>query len=184
MTHQKNSGSPLTRFVERLSTVLVMVVALLLAWRLVEDRLTGANNNHGMHTPNPGRGLNIPDVQYGAKATLVLALSTNCHFCQQSVPFYQRLVKMRSSAGDELKIVAVLPQDESSSSTYLKQQGITVDRLFSKPLSTISVRGTPTLILLDAGGKVLKSWPGLLNAGREKEVLSAIQSLCKTCTAI
>ena len=37
---------------------------------------------------------------------LVLAISTTCHYCKDSVPFYQKL----GAAEKEVKMVAVLPQ--------------------------------------------------------------------------
>lgn len=172
------------KHLERLSTILVLFVASMLAWRLVTDRLTTANSHQRLSAPYTGQALGLPDIRYGNKATLVLALSTRCHFCQQSTPFYQKLTKISSRAGDALKIVAILPQDEASSSRYLSQQGIVVDRIVSGSLGAISVGATPTVILLDAKRKVLKSWAGLMNGSRESEVLVAIHGLCQDCSTI
>lgn len=82
---------------------------------------------------------------------------------------------------DELRVVAVLPQDVQSGAAYLSQNGITVDQVVSKLLSTINVRGTPTVFLLDGSGHIRNVWVGLLDPGREKEVLSALKTLCEHC---
>jgi hypothetical protein len=62
-------------------------------------------------------GLNIkqslPGVDWAKnKRTLVLALSTQCHFCTESAPFFQRI---RKETTKDLKMVAVLPQSVGDS---------------------------------------------------------------------
>jgi hypothetical protein len=176
------------RVIERASTILVTIVAVLLIWRLAEDRWGGsANRNPGSRQADVsalvGKDLNLAaDLQRGADATLVLAISTHCHFCEESVPFYRRLAKIRSTVSNELRMVAVLPQDNASGSAYLTENGIAVDRLISKPLHAIQVKGTPTLLLLGADGKVRKAWVGRLDSSREKEVITALKGLCGHCT--
>ena len=85
------------------------------------------------------------------KRTLVLALSTQCHFCTESAPFFQRI---RKETSKNLKMVAVLPQPVSESHKYLEGEGVQVDDVRQAPLTTIGVRGTPTLLLVDNVGSV------------------------------
>jgi hypothetical protein len=56
-----------------------------------------------------GQRLNLSNLNWTPqKSTLILALSTNCHFCTESVPFYKRVVIASQRRG--LPLVAVFPQ--------------------------------------------------------------------------
>lgn len=50
--------------------------------------------------------------------TLVLTLSTQCHFCRESTPFYRRL---NQQLGNAVRIVAVLSQPVEEGEQYLKK---------------------------------------------------------------
>jgi hypothetical protein len=54
-----------------------------------------------------------PDGQ-SVPATLVLALSTHCGYCQASVPFYQKLAVFKSSAPARVRLATVMsePKEE------------------------------------------------------------------------
>jgi hypothetical protein len=66
-----------------------------------------------------------------ATSTLVLALSKNCHFCQESIGFYQKLTAIKNSSPQGLRIVAVLPENKEEAATYLKENEIVVDEVVS-----------------------------------------------------
>jgi thiol-disulfide isomerase/thioredoxin len=102
----------------------------------------------------------------------LLALSTTCHFCSESAPFYQQLAKER---GSNTRIVAVLPQSVSDSKDYLNNLGIFVDEVKQESLNTINVRGTPTLMLVNGDGVVVDEWMGRLSVEQEAEVLSKLE---------
>jgi hypothetical protein len=83
--------------------------------------------------PQPGPGSNpaqaragmnikqsLPDVDRAKnRRTLVLAISTQCHFCTESAPFFQRIQK---DGPKDLKMVAVLPQAVDEGRKYLEGQ--------------------------------------------------------------
>ena len=107
------------------------------------------------------------------KRTLVLALSTQCHFCTESAPFFQRV---RKETAKDLKMVAVLPQPVNDSHKYLESEGVQVDEVRQARLNTIGVRGTPTLLFVDRSGTVKEAWQGRLLPDQEEEVLAALRS--------
>src|SRR5437762_1101595 len=55
--------------------------------------------------------------------TLLLALSTNCHFCTQSGPFYQRVVREHG----DTQLVALVPQAAEEGQAYLRRLGVDID---------------------------------------------------------
>jgi hypothetical protein len=126
-------------------------------------------------------GANIAGRQ-PATPTLVLALSKNCHFCQESIGFYQKLTAIKNSSPQGLRIVAVLPESMEEAATYLKQNGIGVDEVVSTPVSKLGVIGTPTLLLLDRQDKLEEIWVGKLSSEQEAQVIDRLKKACAGCS--
>lgn len=107
-----------------------------------------------------------------SEKNLVLVLSTNCKYCHESAPFYQKLAEKKAGAG--VRLVAVFSQPRVEAQAYLAEKGIVVDELVQINPASINVRGTPTLLLVDRIGVVKETWTGKLSAEKEAEALVAI----------
>ena len=164
--------------VEVAANVAIIVVALLLGAVLVRQYLLPGRTPQPQvaraERPTPGTKLTLPGVDWGrSRQTLVMVLSTNCHFCTESAPFYQRLA--REKAGhDDVRLLAVLPQSVEEAQRYLGEHGVVVSEVRQSPPDAVGVRGTPTLIIVDSAGSVVESWVGKIPAEKEAEVLSRI----------
>ena len=113
----------------------------------------------------------LPGVDWaGNKRTVFLALSTQCHYCTESAPFFRRIQKETG-----LKMLAVLPQAVDESRKYLNGEGVQVDDVKQATLSAIGVSGTPTVLLVDNAGKVANVWQGKLPPDQEGQVLAALK---------
>jgi peroxiredoxin len=122
-----------------------------------------------------GKTIPIEGVDWKAKKqTLVLYLSTTCRYCNESVPFYQRLVKEKSRQGFEM--VAILSQSPDEARSYLSTHALSIGQVFSSSLSSVGVTSTPTLLLVNQDGVVSNSWRGKLSPDKEAEVLSKLSS--------
>ena len=168
--------SALHKRVELLANIAIIAVAVLLGAVLVHRYLlTPAPPDAAEQEQiKPGTKLSLPGVEWGAKRrTLLLALSTDCRYCTESAPFYQRLAEEKAKRGD-LGILAVLPQTIDESMRYLGEHGIKVDAVRQAAPNAINVRGTPTLIMVDQTGSVVESWVGKLPPQKEAEVLSRL----------
>jgi thiol-disulfide isomerase/thioredoxin len=167
-------------------------IALIIACLLFIGFL--ARNYYLSRTPDPvielgvekGQQVKLPEGasagSQSASATLVLALSTHCGFCQASTPFYQRLAAFKNSSPARLRLAAVMSETNEEIDAYLKKNGIAADAEFSMPISQIGVKGTPTLLLLDGQNKLIESWVGQLNNQEESEVIAALQKVCPECS--
>jgi Redoxin len=114
----------------------------------------------------------LPDVDWSAnRKTVLLALSTHCHFCTESAPFLQQL---SHRSGKAFKIVAVLPESVTAAQDYLKREGVQVDQLRQMPLDKLGVDGTPTMLLLNSNGTVMQSWVGKLDSEEQSRALKVI----------
>jgi hypothetical protein len=112
----------------------------------------------------------------GSERTLVAAVAPGCHFCDESFPFYKTLIEQRNEKGSQVKFIAAVPgEDQKEPETAkLTGAGVTPDQMVAIDFNTIKVPGTPTLLLVDAKGKVLDVWVGKLDASGEKEVLARL----------
>jgi thioredoxin-related protein len=106
--------------------------------------------------------------------TLVFALSTQCHFCKESAPFYRRL---RQDLGGSIKMIAVLPQSVAEAQQYLEAEGVRFDQVRQLAPAGVGVRGTPTILLVDSRGIVSRVWTGRLQEEEEEQVLSVLRTL-------
>lgn len=104
--------------------------------------------------------------------TVVLALSTTCHFCTESAPFYQQLQRQKPN---NVRIVALFPQSVGDSRDYLNKLGVSVSDVVQSSLSSVGASGTPTLLLINYDGAVMDSWVGKLSEGEAAKVISRVQ---------
>lgn len=115
-------------------------------------------------------------VPAGSDRALVVAVSPQCHFCNDSLPFYKTLVDQRNQKGSGVKFVAAVPNEaaKAEESQKFTGAGVQVDNMVHLDFASIKVPGTPTLLLVDKQGKVLDVWVGKLDGDREKEVLETL----------
>lgn len=119
-----------------------------------------------------GSTVQLPGVDFTRKSkTLLIAISSTCHFCQESRPFYQQLA---NTPGATANLVAVLPMPQGEAENYVHSTISSSLRVVSASLDTIGVRGTPTLLLVDGHGKVENAWVGKLDNVGEKQVQSQL----------
>jgi hypothetical protein len=103
--------------------------------------------------------------------TLVIAISSTCHFCQESQPFYRQLAK---TPGLVDNLVAVLPMPQHEAEDYVHASISPSLKAVSASLDAMGVTGTPTLLLVDRHGKVIKTWVGKLDDSAKKQVQSQL----------
>jgi thioredoxin-related protein len=106
--------------------------------------------------------------------TLMLVLRKGCHFCEDSAPFYQRLVATQHQGGSTTALIAVFPDKEDAVKEVMKSEGLEVKGLAGVPLEGLKVSGTPTVLLVDKSGTVLNAWIGVLSPRQELEVMKAV----------
>ena len=163
--------------IELAANLAIIVVAILLGVVLLRNLLRSPVPTRAPAAAEiqAGTKLSLPGVDWNAsKQTLVMALSTKCHFCTESAAFYQRLAQERARKLN-LRLVAVFPQASRESEEYLRGLAVNVDDVKQSELASLGVSGTPTLILLNNAGVVEDSWRGKLNDDRQGEVLRRLQ---------
>lgn len=119
-----------------------------------------------------GTKISLPGIDWNKSTrTVVLALSTTCHFCSESAPFYQELQQQKR---DDVRLVALFPQPVEESHAYLNRLGIGINDILQSPLSSVGASGTPTLLLIDNRGAVVDSWVGKLTDVAAEQVRARV----------
>jgi hypothetical protein len=181
----------ISKIIELCANVGITLVTLLISYTLIRGYLfrpaptaekqpatTRRAPSPGV-TPSPGAKITIPGVDFASsEQTLLFVLSSSCKFCKESAPFYQRIIQEAKSIKN-LRLVAMLPQDEKDGEKYLGDMGITIQEVKRSRPESVGASGFPTLILVDNRGAVKKAWVGKLPAEKEAEVINRIN--CATC---
>jgi hypothetical protein len=154
---------------ELAANVGIIVVALAIVVTLIRNSRGDQSQPH--QTISIGSKLAVKDTNWRSNGrSVVLALSTTCHFCAESSGFYQKVVRLAQQ--QHLHTIAVFPQPIPEVQAYLNKQGFSVDEIKQAELPSLNINGTPTLLLVDNSGTVSNVWIGKLSAEKEKELLA------------
>jgi hypothetical protein len=157
------------------ANVAILCVCILIGVICVKKFLLSDPLN-AVEMPRKGTRIELGGVSWGrADRTLVLALSTRCRYCNESADFYRRLAPVAAAAG--VPVVAVFPQSIDEARAQWASQNlplIGVD-FTQTPTRGLPIPGTPTLILVDRKGVILRAWAGKQPASGEAEIIHAVQ---------
>ena len=166
---------------DKLANIAVICVAVMLGAVVVKNHLLGGSNSPAAARAKAelvGRQIKIPPSILGKTSTSVaLALSTNCHFCTESMPFYKQLTEMRQGPETTFQLFTFFPQDPAPANAYLKEHGVSPDLIMSGPkaFSDLGISGTPALLLVNSKGVVQDAWLGKLSEKEQAEVISKLK---------
>lgn len=162
--------------IEVAANLMIIVVALLLCGVLVNryvlsDSIVARSDQKGVM---PGDRISFDGIDWReSDRTLILALSTDCRYCTESIPFYQKLSEKRTQ-GSGVRLITLMPQEVEGAKKYLTEHKVQVDGMAHISQSNTFPKGTPTLILVGKDGAVIESWAGKLTTDRENKVLTAV----------
>lgn len=117
----------------------------------------------------------VPNIDYGSSTeTLLIAMSTNCLYCRESLSFYRQLIETNSRSNSGVHIVALFPNNEKEAVDYVQQNQMNVDIVASVNFSPLKIAGTPTMILVNKNGDVKDFWVGKLSSNEEQKLVDAL----------
>lgn len=155
---------------DTVANVAIISVALITA-TVFARRYFLPNDNKSAPQNLVGTKPQLNDVNWSAgKQTLLLLLQKGCHFCTESAPFYWRL-SQEVAASKDARIIALLPQTVTEAHEYLKGLNVPISDVRQATPSSLGVRGTPTILLVNQAGVVTDAWNGKLPAEKELDVL-------------
>ncbi len=167
---------------EAIANITVIVVALAVGYVVLKGRVGGHRTPRSVAVGD--RVAPLSGVDWSRhRRTLVLALNSGCHYCQDSAPFYQRLARAKRPGADDLDIVAVFPNDVEAVRQLVKDEGLVIRSVPEVPLEKLGIVGFPTLLLVNGQGRVERTWVGLLTPRQELDVLSVVSGSTRDCSA-
>ena len=136
-----------------------------------------AQTLHETHAARPAANFRPGDrapvvdgVNYASSPrSVILFLSTTCHFCESAAPFYNRLHSSILASHQKSKLVAVFSESEDQVRTFKTRLNLTADTLAGR---RFAVSGTPTALVVDKSGVITGAWLGTSKA-IDSEILSA-----------
>lgn len=166
----------LARKLELISNATFLCLAILIGGTLVRDHLIANTTSRGVQRELVGRTLSLDGINWKSNhKTVILVLSPTCGYCRASAPFYQKLSSQRKAR--EFKLVAVLPTSVEQSTAYLADDlKIPTDQILQVLPTRLNITGTPTLLIVNDEGRIVKAWKGQLPPPIEREVFNNLQS--------
>lgn len=165
-------------YLEVATNIAVLVVALLIlgrvAWTYLGETSSPAPNlQAGIR--NGGSFPLIPRVDYTIRPqTLIIALSSACEDCSESIPFFKQILQANAENGYKTQIVAVFPESTEEVGRYISEQRISLDAVPGVDYRALNLAGTPTAVLVNREGTILNFWTGKPSNVAEKEILQFI----------
>jgi hypothetical protein len=168
----------LTKRLERGAYVAIIVLTLVttatLSPKLLGKFYRYSSNPTNRVTVKAGDSISVPGEDWAKNGkTLVLVLSTKCHFCSESAPLY-RTILAKTRTEQKVHVASIFSQSVEEARKYLMSLEIDMADVQSVPNPSFEIHGTPTLLLVDHTGKVADLWVGKLSADQESDVLSKV----------
>jgi hypothetical protein len=166
---------------ERCMKVAVIVAALSVTgrvgWMWFHDR--APERDAARVAARPIRGVLSQEVRpLKDRGGLMLFVSPTCPYCEASLAFYRQLAGTAGSVGVPLLVAVTDHGRDYGGDQYIREKRIeNVVPVKLAAVSTLGLKGTPTILAFDENGRVTKSWVGKLNAEREREVELTIGAL-------
>lgn len=167
--------------IEKAVNIAIIVVALVVTLQAIRTWVIAAAPS--LSAPvSPSSGIKAGDKSPGNHvyrrdtkkdlSYIALAISPECHFCEESIPFYRRL----KTTGAPVQ--ALMP-DRNAGIQHLAEAGL--ETFFVTPVNmrNAHIGGTPTIMAVNREGIVTAVWRGKLTSAQEVEVLEAAKQLVK-----
>ena len=106
---------------------------------------------------------------------MVIAISTHCKFCHNSLPFYKKLTQLAATQGKSILII--FPESTEEDQKFLNDASIiTGEKVSQENFLALGIRATPTILALNSKGIVNAEWVGQLPSSKEEEVMHTFES--------
>lgn len=178
------TGSPNSRLeiAGHIAFLLMCVVVTGVALQRGLPATTGAAEVHSQPV-KPGTQLRLSEeLRRGSEGVVLLALSTSCRFCTESMTFYERLTDNDAVRSGRLSVGVLSVQGLEPMRAYLATHGLQVPAVVQLGSSGVQIQGTPTLVVVDRAGVVRESWGGLLGPQQQAKVLRTISDVARERT--
>jgi hypothetical protein len=162
---------------ERTTHICLIAACIVSIGLLLERRFApAAGSQRPSATQLLGHRLTVAGLDWKSSGlNAVLFISTHCHFCLESMPFYRQVTAVQVDSLHSVAITIISRDPPELVKDTLSREHIRVRGVYPVP-SMIPLYGTPTLLIVDATGVVRRVFEGKLNAAGEKEFLEIVKA--------
>ena len=156
-----------------------LMVAVLLAARFADNQRQGPRKVSESYRPGDKLTTGEVPVDFSkAPQTLVLVVSSQCHYCTASMPFYRDLLTGISRAQNHTQVVAAgLLEKTTALQKYLNDNQLAVDQIITVSTAKTKFKVTPTVLLVDRNGIIKGVWTGMLSTEQSQKDLVRVITL-------
>jgi len=155
------------------TTLAIITVCALLAYTLLHNRQPSPATSASL------KGMQLPVLtEYDWNAnprTLALAIRKGCHFCEESLPFYEHLSELQAEHKLRAHILVITPDEAAVAQEMLRTARINADSATGEQLDQLHVTGTPTIMLVDTHGRIQQAWIGKQTPKGEEQIIQAAE---------
>jgi hypothetical protein len=122
-----------------------------------------------------GREVKLPGADWQtAPISVLLQISSTCDFCNESMPFYKKIMETQQAQASKVPVIVVSRDAVAVMRKHLENQQVIVDKVLHSRLESLGTV-TPTIYIVDSQGLVKRVFVGELDSSGEKELLSIIE---------
>ncbi len=160
---------------ETVTHVFLIGVCCLAGGLLIEQRFFSAPEDEPVPARSAvGREVNLPGADWqAAPFSVLLQISSTCHFCDESMPFYKQLISARQQAA-KVPVIVASRDAVAVMRKHLEDRQVIVDKVLHARLESFAPV-TPTVYIVDSKGLVRRVFIGKLNSSGEKELLAIVE---------
>jgi hypothetical protein len=126
-------------------------------------------------------GRRLPSQELGpqaGKSRVIIAMTSQCPFCMNSMPSFQRISSSIADRGDACDlVVASMSPDVEGVKSLLDSHGVKAAKIVRATGADLNISGTPTVYLVDRAGIVRWAHLGQMTDAKEKELLAELSKL-------
>ena len=173
MNERRELTTAMKTKLEAIANVVVILMALAVGGVVLTRYVQSSRTLRSLETGD--RLATLPGLDWSQhRRTLVLALNTGCHFCEESMPFYQKLAQTQNPDSDNLRLVAAFPNTAEMVTQFMQHDRLNIRSVAGVSFDKLRVNATPTLILVNSDGQVEQSWVGVLTEREETDLLKFV----------
>ena len=160
---------------EKATHICLIAVSVVSLTLLIERRFGGGNSPPSSGGSMVGRSLALGSVNWSrSPKNVVIGVKSTCKYCAASLPFFRRISGARGGRGTGISVIAISSEEPEITRGFLGKADVAVDQVLQVPLERLGIRGTPTVLLVDARGVVQKEFAGALSHEGEEALLTAL----------
>lgn len=162
----------LSKSLENTANLAIVLLALILVGLLLRSYFVAAAPPEFVSI---GDKVTQPELNFSASEhNIMVFLRYDCHFCQESRDFYERLIQ-ETTPIPSTHVTAVFEEDKPDNKDFLKGMSPSFENVRILPFANLKIDATPTIIDVNSLGSVQGVWRGKLTPEKEKQFFAAIK---------